>query len=307
MAREDSGQSNGHESDGQAKDRESSPTNESPKVRDAAKLVYSSRNSSITFELFFDSLKYLAPNTYLNDEIIQFYTAFMMADCGGTSKKMHVFDNLFHHLLCVMFEEKSTKSNKDDADKHRAWSMTTWRQLENWYSNINIFEKDFLIFPVCQDSHWFAIVVCYPNEVRDCAQQSPSPESTSSSRNRPEPGIMILDSLGMDKTLMSVEVRYFLDFEWRTRCTVIKDFFYHNLEQYHPKLPKQTNAYDCGIFMFAYLRAFVHNPERFYSLVRKGRNKEAEEELTEMVNNALTLCGREAIKNLIRSRCHAKR
>lgn len=275
--------------------------------KEAGKLVYTPRNSKTTVELFVDNLKCLAPNTYLNDEVVQFYTAYLLAECCRSPKRMFVFDNLFHGLLRVMFEQKDMPGSQDSKSKPKAWSITTWRQLENWYSNVNIFEKDFLIFPVCQESHWFAIVVCYPNEVRDFNAQSKSPDSESSWNNKPVPGVIILDSLGANNPLASNEVRYFLDFEWRTRCTVIKDFFYHELKQFQPKLPKQTNDSDCGIFMLAYLKAFVQDPEKFYELARKGRNKKAEADLAAMVNDSLSRCAREPIKNLIRRLCQGKR
>jgi ubiquitin-like-specific protease 1C/D len=298
MAREQVGFSrNGRESNGKGRDTITAEKNPDDRVnRSDGKLVYAPRHYPRTVELFVDNLKCLAPSTYLNDEVIQFYTAYLIAECCNAPQKMHVFDNLFHDRLRETFH----------GDINKPWEPTRWKQLKNWFSSVNIFEKDFLIFPICQQEHWLAIIVCYPNEVRDCDGHSTSPDSESSSRNKPLPGIMILDSLGLKKPLLTSEVRYFLDFEWRTRFTVIKDFFYHNLPQYHPKLPKQTNAYDCGIFMLAYLKAFIETPERFYRLVRKSHDKEIEGELTEMINNSLTKCGREAIKTLIHRKCSTK-
>ena len=29
----------------------------------------------------------------------------------------------------------------------------------NWTRNVNIFEKDFVILPVCKDDHWFLVIM----------------------------------------------------------------------------------------------------------------------------------------------------
>jgi Ulp1 family protease len=262
----------------------------SRRSKSAEKLVYTPRNPDLTVELFMDNLKCLAPSTYLNDEVIQFYTAYLMADCCKEPGRLHVFDNYFHNILRDTFNNDS-KGN--DLDK--------WRQLNKWFNRINIFEKDFLIFPICLKEHWFAIVVCHPYEVKEFDVKS----SGSRHVQRRPPGILMLDSLGGQDELLTREVRCFLDFEWRTRFTGTKDFFYHNLKQYHPKLPRQTNSYDCGIFMLAYLRAFIQKPDRFYRAARDGSG-ELQAELTEMINRSLTYCGREAIKNLINKECKRK-
>lgn len=252
------------------------------------------RNNIVEAELYHGSLKCLSPSRYLNDEVVQFYVKYLYHDyCSPElSRKIHIFDNIFHRKLGETFL-------KDQIEE------TKWRQLNKWMNSVDLFDKNFLIIPVCQEEHWFVIIVCYPSEVRDYDEGSASPDQSSDSRNRPVPGIIVMDSLGLNKKLATREVREFLDFEWRTRITVVKDFFYHNLEEFHPKLPKQTNAYDCGIFMLAYLKAFTKNPDRFYRHVRKCKN-ESSDVLNGMVNDALVDCSRESIKMLILRHCTDK-
>lgn len=255
--------------------------------------VYSNRNGVTAAEVSSHSVKCLQPSKYLNDEVIQFYTAYLINHLCPVEqvKKIHVFDNIFHKLLTDTFGDKLIDVNK-------------WKCLDKWFGGIDIFEKDFLIFPVCQEEHWLAIIVCYPSEVREFDEKAPSPDSTDS-RHRPVPGIIVLDSLGLNNRSITRYVRDFLDYEWRTRATVVKDFHHHNLEQYHPKLLKQTNSFDCGIFMLAYLKAFIKNSEKFYRHVR--RNKETTSDtLNEMINDALVDCSRESMRNLITRTCEVK-
>lgn len=256
--------------------------------------VYCNSNGATVAEVSSHSFKCLQPSKYLNDEVIQFYTAYLINDqCpGDLVKKVYVFDNIFHKLLTETF-----KDNEIDIPK--------WRSLDRWFNGTNIFEKDFLIFPVCKDEHWFAIIVCYPSEVRDWDHVLPSPASIES-RSRPVPGIIVLDSLGLNNRTVTKHVRDFLDYEWRSRATVIKSFHYYDLEQYHPQLPKQTNAFDCGIFMLAYLKAFIRSPDKFYRHVRKNK-KTGSETLNDLVNNALVDCSRESIRDLISRKCEVKK
>lgn len=34
--------------------------------------------------------------------------------------------------------------------------------VENWTKNVNIFEKDYLIIPINEKSHWFLAIICFP-------------------------------------------------------------------------------------------------------------------------------------------------
>ena len=35
--------------------------------------------------------------------------------------------------------------------------------MKNWTRNVDIFSKDFLVFPINQHAHWHVIIVCFPN------------------------------------------------------------------------------------------------------------------------------------------------
>lgn len=245
-------------------------------------------------ELHADSLKCLSSGMYLNDAIVQFYAAYLMNEvCRyDMASKIHVFDTIFHNRLKDTFTEKAVDPIK-------------WKQLNKWFNGVDIFEKHFLIFPVCQEDHWIAIVVCYPSEVGHFEEDSLSPDQSSESKGKQVPGIIVMDSLGIYKQSVTKEVRDFLDFEWRTKSKKIKSFSYHNLDQYHPRLPKQTNAFDCGIFMLAYLKSFIIKPDKFYRYVRKG-GKQLDENLSASIHTSLSESSREALKSLIYKVCKTR-
>ena len=74
---------------------------------------------------------------------------------------------------------------------------------------VNIFSKDILVFPICENSHWFLIVVVKPGLVT-------TPDETN---NNGEPLLIVLDSLGGSKTSAVKLIREYLAEEWRTRMS----------------------------------------------------------------------------------------
>ena len=209
-------------------------------------------------------------------------------------KRIHIFDTLFYGQLKETFK-------RDHIDEHK------WRKLKKWFSHFDIFEKDYLIVPICQDDHWFAIVVCHPNQVLDFDEGSPSPDQSSEPKGKERPGIIVMDSLNLKNKRVTREVREFLDYEWRAKLVKnIKDFSYHNLEQYHPNLIKQTNDYDCGIFMLAYFRSFVKQPDWFYEGIRKAhatKENELNSKLVQDIHTSLSDGSRGSIRKLIGEVC----
>lgn len=265
--------------------------------------VYEARGQTV--EIYSSNLKCLSPEAYLDDSIMKFFTAYLLNELctAANARTIHVFDNYFHKRLCETFPQNSEKYV----------DQAKWKQLNKWFSGVDIFEKNFLIFPICQEEHWYAVIVCYPGEVADVDQSEiPMPQETGREESpgpKPIPGIIVMDSLGMNKRLITKEIREFLDFEWRTRLTTIKDFSHHSMEQFHPRLPTQRNAYDCGIYTLAYLKAFAPMPEKFYRLVRKStpswgdEKKDLPQNLLALVDRCLSDCSRESLKNLIHKCC----
>lgn len=37
------------------------------------------------------------------------------------------------------------------------------QRVQSWTKNVNLFEKDFIIIPINEQSHWFLAIICFPN------------------------------------------------------------------------------------------------------------------------------------------------
>lgn len=278
-------------------------------------LVY--RHKYGTVELHRQSLDCLKSGSYLDDNIIQFYSAFLLNNCQEShASRFHIFDSIFFDRLNKIFG--------DSID------VNQWRQLNKWYSHVDIFSKDFLLFPVCSEDHWFLIVVCYPNAIKPISHgaipptagqsesiQGPEDEfqdtfedvaflndsNVPQSRTR-HPGVIVMDSIGLKNRSITQKVRDFLDFEWRSKCSTIKRFAHQDLPDYFPNLPKQKNAFDCGMFMVVYMKQLLNDPERFYHLVRKN-DSDARHELKHSIRSLIGENDRKDLKRLIISVCNS--
>ena len=38
-------------------------------------------------------------------------------------------------------------------------------RVKRWTRKVNIFEKDFVVVPVNENSHWYLVIICYPGQV----------------------------------------------------------------------------------------------------------------------------------------------
>ena len=40
-----------------------------------------------------------------------------------------------------------------------------FERVKRWTKKVNIFEKDFIVVPICEHSHWFVAVICFPGMI----------------------------------------------------------------------------------------------------------------------------------------------
>lgn len=264
----------------------------------------STKEQSLSYKYIYGDIEFhtknlecLEPGSYLKDSIIQLYLAYLINGCDKElADRIHIFDSIFIKELQPVFE-----------DNHKVGPAHKLRQLNKWYSNIDIFQKDYIIFPICSDNHWFVIVACYPRNVKDfksyydCKTSGENGIDISDVNN--SPGLFVMDSLGGKEKKFTAIIRDFLDYEWRSRLgEKIKRFSDYDIVGYNPKLPKQTNSYDCGIYMLAYVKAFLKDPDTFYKLVRNN-DFEAKATLESKITRCLETVTRDSISNLINQIC----
>lgn len=244
------------------------------------------RHEAGEVELHLASLECLeTDSSYLKDNIIQFYTAYLLYTKSekSISPRVHIFDSFFSEQLSKVFG-----NTKIDGPR--------FKKLRKWYEGVDLFKKDFIVFPFCSSDHWFAIIACYPRNVAYYPPEGPRTDVKDKT-----PGLIVLDSLGLKCSGHTERVKDLFDFEWRTKCSGVKRFSCLDLKSYFPTLPKQTNTYDCGLYMLAYIECFLQDPDRFYKAAKVGvKNKDA---VRKNLDEILQRNTRTELRGLIRKAC----
>lgn len=99
----------------------------------------------------------LSTDQYLNDVIIDFFLKYVHLEMldDRTMEKTHVFSTFFYKRLTTM----TTRNNKD---VKLTAAQKRHDRVKNWTKNVNLFEKDFIIVPINEQSHWFLAIICFP-------------------------------------------------------------------------------------------------------------------------------------------------
>ncbi|XP_055965206.1 sentrin-specific protease 7 isoform X2 [Sorex fumeus] len=107
------------------------------------------------------------------------------------------------------------------------------------------------------------------NDVHPTSTQSlgtKDSQSTKSSMSAPKrmckrPCILILDSLKAVSVQNTVQnLREYLEVEWEVKRKTHREFSKTNMVDLCPKVPKQDNSSDCGVYLLQYVESFLKDP-----------------------------------------------
>lgn len=101
----------------------------------------------------------LATDQYLNDVIIDFYLKYVHHEVLSEEqhKKTHVFSTFFYKRLTTL-----TTRHRNDKDVKLTPAQKRHDRVKTWTKNVNLFEKDYIIIPINEQSHWFLAIICFP-------------------------------------------------------------------------------------------------------------------------------------------------
>ena len=138
------------------------------------KYVINKTNISITNA----DINCLAPGAFLNDTIIDFYCNYLLEYYLKTPEqkdRVYLFNSFFYKTY-TQVRSVSTKSQTqfskpiEGASNGNGISKSKKRHknVERWTKRVNLFEKDFIFIPVNEKSHWFLLVICFPQKADHC-------------------------------------------------------------------------------------------------------------------------------------------
>ncbi|KAK3097800.1 hypothetical protein FSP39_013306 [Pinctada imbricata] len=102
----------------------------------------------------------LQEGEFLNDVIIDFYLKYLYLKVLSEEdrKRTHIFSSFFFKRLTLRQGRGSSVNETPDmtpAEKKHA-------RVKTWTKHVDLFEKDFIIVPINEHSHWFLAIICYP-------------------------------------------------------------------------------------------------------------------------------------------------
>lgn len=181
---------------------------------------------------------------YFNDSLIDLKIKDIISSLPKDKKeKVHAFSSLFYSRIK---DYKSTKEAHDCVAK--------------WTKRANIFELDFIFFPIIYNFHCSLVIICRPSQwalfknecIHDHIQNSGG-------------CFLHFDSCKYQSRHKTKEIYHvitnFLSHEWNSKKkTSIQDNDKNNfkgLPIIRPLCPKQENGYDCGPFLIKYVEKFL--------------------------------------------------
>ncbi|XP_028359596.1 sentrin-specific protease 7 isoform X11 [Phyllostomus discolor] len=243
-----------------------------------------------------EDLECLEEGEFLNDVIIDFYLKYLLLEKASSElvERSHIFSSFFYKCLT----RKESNLTEDNPDLSMA--QKRHKRVRTWTRNINIFNKDYIFVPVNESSHWYLAVICFPwleeavyedfpqtipqeaqaqqaehdNKTIDDDPHTASAlslgtaDSHSTEMNMPipkkickRPCILILDSLKAASIQNTVQnLREYLEVEWEVKRKSRREFNKTNMVDLCPKVPKQDNSSDCGVYLLQYVESFFKDP-----------------------------------------------
>lgn len=102
----------------------------------------------------------LGTDQYLNDVIIDFFLNYLQLEImtDEQKSKTHIFSSFFYKRLTTT----TTRQKQTEKDVKLSAAQKRHARVKSWTKNVNIFEKDFIIIPINEQSHWFLAIICFP-------------------------------------------------------------------------------------------------------------------------------------------------
>jgi Ulp1 family protease len=224
----------------------------------------------------------LKGTSYLNSNVILSFLK-MLQEHFNPSKEVFVVDTHFYEIK--LFPHYT-------GDPERPFS--DYKAIQKWAGVKKIYQYKTVIIPIFQDKHWSLIVLSGLNYIANIFKPEESKDY---------PSVIYLDSLYTeDETILDMfEIYLIYDyakknkiFESDTKLAHFINSYGGRIQKYAPKIPKQENSYDCGIYLLTYAELILHDPE-------KTINKLKEDVLKDWFSVGIISNKRKIIRKLIRN------
>ncbi|XP_030907221.2 sentrin-specific protease 7 isoform X3 [Melopsittacus undulatus] len=246
-----------------------------------------------------EDLECLEYGEFLNDVIIDFYLKYLLLEKvpKHLADRTHIFSSFFYK--CLTRTEKNSEGDlKVPAAQRRHRRVRTWTRHINIFSKDYIFvpvneESHWYIAVICFPQLEEAVYEECPQQSLLCHQPQQSPLRSESDNTRTGSMLAIpgnckdeeemvvnknLSSEGGSETAASASVLHsaiskislsnskrqickrYLEVEWEAKRKMHREFSKSTMIDLYPRVPKQDNSSDCGVYLLQYVESFLENP-----------------------------------------------
>ncbi|KPU78983.1 uncharacterized protein Dana_GF10888, isoform B [Drosophila ananassae] len=144
------------DSDRKALDKSTQPTSRQLRADEQVNLLMYPPKGTGSLCIRMEDYVCLTKESYLNDIIIDFYLLWLRNNLipEAQRERTHIFSTFFYKRLTTLTRPADMKQTA--AQKRHA-------RVQKWTKLVDIFDKDFIIVPINEQSHWFLAIICFPN------------------------------------------------------------------------------------------------------------------------------------------------
>ncbi|KFD66046.1 hypothetical protein M514_00802 [Trichuris suis] len=221
---------------------------------------YSSRYSCYgVIDIKACDLACLDDGNWLNDVIVDFYMEHLLETFmeNHFSKRIFCLSSLASSAV-QCFHRRACGSENAIRDPYKTFEPFT--------KNVDLFNYDFVLFPLSLSFHWILVIICYPGWLELKCGLGLFPERKSC--------ILMFDSFGTSthSSTTAQRLRYLLESEWKAKKVPLgrqlPSFDSASIPARSMKVPLQQNSSDCGLFVLHYAEMFLKclSEEQMFSL-----------------------------------------
>lgn len=199
---------------------------------------------------------------YLNDSLIDFYFKYLEIRCQRYHKDLSESRVFFSSF----FFGRMTQTDPID-----------YNGVKGWTKNMDLFEQQYVFVPICDSFHWSLIIVLNLNNLEKVLKRG---DPNAEIHARSVPRIVYLDSLEPERgTVFGAKMCSYVIEEWferkeetksPERKKQVRDQITQQLKTRKPRIPFQSNEYDCGLYVLMCLRMFLMDKNGFREKVVNG-------------------------------------